>query len=44
MVKHWGNITKCPVRRPKRRYEDNLMMNLQDQGKIFPVQFIKAYR
>jgi len=44
MVKRWGNLTKCPVRRPKRRYEVNLMMNLQDKGKTFPVHAIKSYR
>jgi hypothetical protein len=36
MVKQWGNLIKCPVR-PKMRYEVNVMMNLQDKGKIFYV-------
>jgi hypothetical protein len=37
VVKHWENLTKYPVRRPKRRYEVNLMINLQDKDKIFLV-------
>jgi hypothetical protein len=42
LLKHFcgktlGKPHKSPVRRPKRRYEVNLMMNLQNKDKIFLV-------